>query len=57
LVIIEAKKHVLKEPHNTSIVEATMQKYKKGITQTFEKVNKIMKGNQKGAIILCVVGV
>jgi chromosome transmission fidelity protein 1 len=56
LVAIEAKKHVLREPYNTYVVEAILQEYKEGITQTFDKANKIMKGNQRVAIFLCVVG-
>jgi DNA integrity scanning protein DisA with diadenylate cyclase activity len=54
--VIEAKKHVFKEPYNTFVVEATLQEYKEGITQAFDKANKIMKGNQRGAIFFCVVG-
>jgi hypothetical protein len=47
---------VLREPYNTSIIEPTLQEYKEGITQEFNKANKIMKWNLKGAIFLCVVG-
>ncbi len=56
LAAIEAKKHVLREPCNTSAVEATLQEYKESITQASDKADKTMKGNQRGAILLCVVG-
>jgi len=32
LVAIEAEKHVLREPCNTSIIEATLQEYEEGIS-------------------------
>jgi hypothetical protein len=44
------------EPYNTFVVEATLQEYKEGMTQAFDKANKIMKGNKRSAIFLCVVG-